>query len=173
MPKEMLGAIVSVLDLKTLERRPVYPVNADLKEALWRTVPDEFEPYFNNWEADPSRRCATWELLWFADDSRLAFLCGYDRAKVERRPAPPELRGLALVVVHPITDLDAATPQRFEIPDEAFRVPGADATEDDSPRVKEAGWLDNNLFEIRPTPKPWLRDRILIDVTTGEIRTEP
>jgi hypothetical protein len=173
MPEEAQGAIVSLLDLHSLERRAVYPVSGRLREYPPTKPDDEFELYFTNWEEDPRQRCFTSKLVWSADDSRIAFLCHYYLATQGRFPEHPELRELALVVVYPITDLKAAAPKRFNLEQEAFRIPGVETTERNFRQIDESSWLNEDVFEIRPPPKPWLRKRILINVTTGAIRSEP
>jgi hypothetical protein len=174
MPEEAQGAIVSVLDLRTLERRAVFPKTDNLKEFSRTNPSDEFELFLTDWEEDPRRRCFTSQLLWSADDSRLAFRCSYYLAKAGRSRGRHDLRELAVIVVQPNMELEAATIKRFDIPDEAFLVPGVeiDATQDWI-RIQHSGWVDENLFELRLDSEPWLRKRIVIDMAKDELRSEP
>lgn len=173
MPEEMLGSVVSVLDLQTMERRVVFPESESVREPRASGPPSEFEPYVTSWEEDPGCRCFASRFLWTADDSRLAFVCHFYLAREGWLPGRYDLRRYGVVVVSLNMNLDTSS-HLFDIPKEIFRVPGVEVdTNQGFFPVQDTDWLSNDLLEIRMRSKPGLRERLVIDVAKNEVRAEP
>ncbi len=170
MPDAMVGAVITVLDLESLERSVVFP-ETDLVNGPhdWRP-PSDFEPYYTLWNEDPAQRCQMYGFQWNDDSTRFAFFCTFYLTKRGRYREAYDQRSRGLVVVS-LNSLKQADFEMFKLTDDLYFDSNAGPWDPRDIKTDEVGWSDKDIFEIRLAPKPGLRDRIVIDTLKGEIQS--
>jgi hypothetical protein len=149
-PKEATSMIVNVVDVSTLDSRPVFPERTAISKGGAGNL--------LVWEEDPAKRCTTDKLFWSPEGNRLLFFCASDTHEYSS------------VLVDLRKGLDASRFTRQPLPREQYLKPGAPSEGSETFfAVASVTWLDGNRVEVRTAPQNrWLKDRLVLDLPTAE-----
>jgi len=170
MPPDVRGRVISVLDLKTLERRPIFPETQKLFEFPVHPVSEpRLEPFLRPREEDPSSRCYSSRDHWSPDNSRFAFSCDYNLTETGLLPGEEGPSGVDVVIVELPPDITDSTFKRFRVYDRLCKKDVKVDSRQGWDSIDKLQWLSNDVLEIVAKRKGWLHSGATINVITGEI----
>lgn len=150
LPAEATSAVVNVLDIATLEDRPVFPES--------RKIDCSQSGHLLAWEDDPAKRCSVGKLFWSPEGDRLLFFC---------KPGAGEV---SLVLVDLRGGLKQGRFAERPVAKDLYLKPGAAAKSPEAYfQAETVTWMEGNRVRVEPPPEAsWMQDRILLELPKAD-----